>query len=107
MPTIAQFDTPGGPEKIELVERPVQPLAADEVQVRMRAAGLNRAELLYVAGLYLVEPPVPHAPLGAAGAGEIISVDSGVTEFGESDRVCADRRRGISNPIAARSEPKS
>ncbi|WP_415919029.1 zinc-dependent alcohol dehydrogenase family protein [Tateyamaria sp. SN6-1] len=88
MPITAQFDTLGGPEKIKLVDVSVQPPAADEVQIRMRAAGLNRAELLYVAGHYLVEPPIPNAPLGAEGAGEVISVGSGVTEFGEGDRVC-------------------
>ncbi|WP_299376856.1 zinc-dependent alcohol dehydrogenase family protein [uncultured Tateyamaria sp.] len=88
MPTIAQFDMLGGPEKIRLVDRPVRPPAADEVQIRMRAAGLNRAELLYVAGHYLVQPPIPNAPLGAEGAGEIISVGSGVSDFAEGDRVC-------------------
>ncbi|WP_299733953.1 zinc-dependent alcohol dehydrogenase family protein [uncultured Tateyamaria sp.] len=88
MPLTAQFDTLGGPEKIKLVDVPGQPPAADEVQLRMRVAGLNRAELLYVAGHYLVEPPIPNAPLGAEGAGEIISVGSGVTDFAEGDRVC-------------------
>ncbi len=88
MPTIAQFDTLGGPEKIKLVDVPAPPPAADEVQIRMRAAGLNRAEILYVAGQYLVEPPIPNAPLGAEGAGEVINVGSGVSEFAEGDRVC-------------------
>ncbi|MFL4470065.1 zinc-dependent alcohol dehydrogenase family protein [Tateyamaria armeniaca] len=88
MSLTAQFDTFGGPEKIRLVDVPVQSPAADEVQIRMRAAGQNRAELFYVAGHYLVEPPIPNAPLGAEGAGEIISVGSGVTKFAEGDRVC-------------------
>ena len=88
MSLTAQFDALGGPENIRLVDVPVQPPAADEVQLRMRAAGLNRAELLYVAGHYLVEPLIPNAPLGAEGAGEIIGLGSSVTEFAEGDRVC-------------------
>ena len=88
MPVIAQFDALGGPENIKLIDVSVEPPAADEVQIRMRAAGLNRAELLYVAGHYLVQPPIPNARLGAEGAGEIIRVGSGVSGFKEGDRVC-------------------
>jgi len=88
MPLSARFDTLGGPENIKLVDRPISPPAAREVQVRIHAAGLNRAELLYVAGHYLIEPPIPNAPLGAEGAGEIIAVGEGVVGFAEGDRVC-------------------
>jgi len=87
MPLTARFDILGGPENIKLVDHPIAAPAAGEVQISMRAAGLNRAELLYVAGQYLVEPPIPNAPLGAEGAGEIIAVGEGVTGFAEGDRV--------------------
>ncbi|MEX3017615.1 zinc-dependent alcohol dehydrogenase family protein [Gymnodinialimonas hymeniacidonis] len=88
MPLTAQFDALGGPENINLVDLPVKQPGPGEVQVRMRAAGLNRAELLYVAGNYLVEPPIPAAPLGAEGAGEILAVGNGVSNFMVGDRVC-------------------
>ncbi|MEO1346689.1 MAG: zinc-dependent alcohol dehydrogenase family protein [Pseudomonadota bacterium] len=88
MPLTARFDTLGGPENIKFVDQPIAPPAAGEVQIRMDAAGLNRAELLYVAGHYLVEPSIPNAPLGAEGAGKIIAVGEGVSGFAEGDRVC-------------------
>ncbi len=87
MPLSAQFDTLGGPENIQLVETPVTAPTRGEVQIRMHAAGLNRAELLYVAGQYLVEPPLPGAPLGAEGAGEILAVGEGVSHLSIGDRV--------------------
>ena len=88
MPLIARFDALGGPENIKLAEQPSTPPAPGEVQVRMHAAGLNRAELLFVAGHYLVEPQLPHAPLGAEGAGVIVAVGDGVDNFAKGDRVC-------------------
>lgn len=88
MPLVAQFDTLGGPENINLVKKEVPPPAPGEVQIKMHAAGLNRAELLYVAGQYLVEAPIPAAPLGAEGAGQILEVGEGVTAVSKGDRVC-------------------
>ncbi|MEM8797092.1 MAG: zinc-dependent alcohol dehydrogenase family protein [Pseudomonadota bacterium] len=88
MPLSAQFDTLGGPENIVLVEKSVPDPAPGEVQVRVRAAGLNRAELLYVAGQYLLPPPIPGAPLGAEGSGEVIAVGNGIETISEGDRVC-------------------
>ncbi|WP_299621715.1 zinc-binding dehydrogenase [uncultured Tateyamaria sp.] len=88
MPMTAQFDSLGGPEQIKLVDRDISPPGAGEVQVRMRAAGLNRAELLYLAGQYLVEPPIPAAPLGAEGAGEIVAVGPEVRNHAVGERVC-------------------
>ncbi|MEM8837904.1 MAG: zinc-dependent alcohol dehydrogenase family protein [Pseudomonadota bacterium] len=87
MPLSAQFDTLGGPENIVLVEKSVPDPAPGEVQVRVHAAGLNRAELLYVAGQYLLQPPVPGAPLGVEGAGEVIAVGNGIETISEGDRV--------------------
>ena len=88
MPLTAHFDDLGGPEKIKLVDQPVSHPKAGEVQLKMHTAGLNRAELLYVAGHYLVEPQLPGAPLGAEGAGEVVALGDGVDSFTEGDRVC-------------------
>ncbi|MEM1038034.1 MAG: zinc-dependent alcohol dehydrogenase family protein [Pseudomonadota bacterium] len=88
MPLTAHFNALGGPENIKLAEQTVPPPAPGEVQVKMHAAGLNRAELLYVAGHYLVEPNFPDAPLGAEGAGEIVAFGEGVDTFAKGDRVC-------------------
>ena len=37
---------PGGPEVLQVVERPVPPLHAGEVLIRVAAAGVNRPDLM-------------------------------------------------------------
>ena len=62
---------PGGPEVLEVREVPTPAPAADQVLVRVHAAGLNRADLLQRRGHY---PPPPGAPQDIPGmefAGEI------------------------------------
>jgi putative PIG3 family NAD(P)H quinone oxidoreductase len=60
-----------------------------EVLVRVRAAGLNGADRLQVAGLY---PPPPGAPADIPGlelAGEVVGLGDGVRSVGVGDRVMA------------------
>lgn len=62
---------------------------AGEVLVRVRAAGVNGADLLQRRGLY---PPPPGAPADIPGlelAGEVIGVGPGATRFAVGDRVMA------------------
>lgn len=69
---------PGGPEALVLGEAPEPALRDREVLVRVRAAGVNRADLLQAAGKY---PPPP-------GESEILGLEaSGVVE-GTDERVC-------------------
>lgn len=58
---------------------------AGEVEVRVRATGLNFRDVLNVLGGYPGDP----GPLGAECAGEIASVGEGVTEFQAGDEVVA------------------
>lgn len=60
----------------------------DEVVINVRAAGLNRPDLLQRAGLY---PPPPGAPqsLGLEVAGTIEKIGSAVSRFAVGDRVMA------------------
>ena len=86
MNQIIQFTSLGGPEALEFVSNtPTQPLAG-EVQIAVKAAGLNRAELLFLAGTYLVDPVLPSG-LGFEGAGEIVDIGPGVEDFSIGDRV--------------------
>lgn len=77
-----------GPEALEIqqIERP-QP-GPGQVLIRIRAAGVNRPDILQRRGLY---PPPPGAPatLGLEVAGEIEAVGPGVTGREPGDRVCA------------------
>ncbi len=86
MARIARFTEIGSPEKIILVdEDPGQP-GANEVLVKMKAAGLNRAEWLYLHGQYLVTPKLP-SRIGVEGSGVIAAVGSGVEGYAIGDEV--------------------
>lgn len=57
-----------------------------EVQVRLHAAALNRADIFVRQGWPALKLELPHIP-GADGAGEVSSVGEGVTQFSPGDRV--------------------
>jgi len=59
-----------------------------EVLIRVRASGLNRADLLQRKGMY---PPPPGASeiMGLECAGEIVALGKGVKHWGFGDKVCA------------------
>lgn len=67
----------GGPEVLQLVERPVPVPAAGEVLIRVRAAGVNRPDVVQRKGGY---PPPPGAPTipGLEVSGQIVAVGAGV-----------------------------
>lgn len=65
---------PGGPEVLEVQEVETPEPAGDQVRVRVRASGVNRADLLQRAGGYPAPPGVPaHIP-GLEFAGEVEAV---------------------------------
>jgi putative PIG3 family NAD(P)H quinone oxidoreductase len=81
-------EAPGGPDVLKVVERPVPPVAAGEVLVRVAAAGVNRPDVLQRQGGY---PPPPGASsiLGLEIAGEIVGVGEGVPDEMVGQAVCA------------------
>lgn len=75
------------PDLIELAIRP-DPVAGDgQVVVAVRAAGLNRADLLQRAGKYPAPPGWPADIPGLEYAGEVRAIGSGVTRWRVGDRV--------------------
>ena len=86
MDRIAEFSELGDPSVLKIVEAQATQPAAGEVQIAMKAAGLNRAELLFLAGQYLVDPVLP-SPLGFEGAGEVLATGQGADRFKPGDRV--------------------
>ena len=84
-----RFTDKGGPEVVELAEVEAPAPARGEVLVRVRAAALNRADLLQRRGLY--PPPPGHREdlPGLELAGEVAEVGEGVTGWKPGDRVMA------------------
>lgn len=78
----------GPAEALRLSERPNPVAGPGQIGIRVRAAGINRPDLLQRAGLY---PPPPGASdvLGLEVAGEVDQVGEGVTRWRIGDRVCA------------------
>ena len=52
MPKIARFHEFGGPEQLRLEDAASQQPGEGEVKLRVQATGLNRAEALYLRGLF-------------------------------------------------------
>lgn len=78
---------PGGPEVLEVQERPTPIPRAGEILVRVRATAVNRADLLQRQGLYPAPPGAPTDIPGLEYAGEVAGVGSGTTKWKEGDRV--------------------
>jgi NADPH2:quinone reductase len=78
----------GGPEVLAVATSAVPRPAADEVLVRVHAAGINRPDVLQRKGLY---PPPPNASpiLGLEIAGEVVECGADVRGVAIGDRVCA------------------
>src|SRR5258708_25485574 len=81
---ISQF---GGPEVLQLVERPMPQAGRGEVVVAVRAAALNRADVIQRRGFYPAPPDVPADIPGMDFAGDVSAVGAGVTEWAVGDRV--------------------
>lgn len=78
----------GGPAVLERVHVPVQEPGPGEIRVRVRAAGVNYADLMQREGLYPGGPTPPFIA-GFEVAGEIDCLGAGVTQWKVGDRVMA------------------
>ncbi len=78
MPRIVRFHETGGPEVMQLEELPSRDPGENEVRIRVRALGLNRAEAMFRNGMYLEAPSLPSG-LGYEAAGVVDAVGPGVS----------------------------
>ncbi len=83
----------GSPEVFAEREVSLRDPGPSEVRLKVRAAGVNFADLLMRAGLYSTVPPRPYSP-GFEVAGEVVQIGSDVTGWREGDRVVAIMRFG-------------
>jgi len=75
----------GGPEQLQLEEAPDPQVQAGQVQIRVRAAGINPADLVRLSGR-LGNLPLPYIP-GTDVSGEVEAVGAGVTQVKAGDRI--------------------
>jgi putative PIG3 family NAD(P)H quinone oxidoreductase len=83
------FTGKGGPEVIQWADTADPAPARGEVLVRVRAAALNRADLLQRRGLYPPPPGTREDVPGLELAGEVVKAGEGVTAWRAGDRVMA------------------
>jgi NADPH:quinone reductase-like Zn-dependent oxidoreductase len=74
---------------IEVRDHPDPEPGVGEVLVRVRAAGVNNADLLQMKGLYPAPPGVPADIPGLELAGEVVAVGPSALRFKPGDRVMA------------------
>lgn len=78
----------GGPEALKLARAPTPVPGPGEILIKVRAAGVNRPDVLQRRGFY---PPPPGAPetLGLEAAGEVVGLGEGAERWVLGDRVTA------------------
>ncbi|MGA8154671.1 MAG: NAD(P)H-quinone oxidoreductase [Rhodoplanes sp.] len=79
---------PGGPEVLVPEERPVPTPGPGEILVAVKAAGVNRPDVLQRRGLYPPPKGAPDIP-GLEIAGEVVACGPGVKRWREGDHVAA------------------
>jgi NADPH2:quinone reductase len=78
----------GGPEMLEPQQRPVPRPGAGEILVKVRAAGVNRPDVMQRQGLYPPPKGAPDIP-GLEICGDVVALGAGVTRWKAGDRVMA------------------
>lgn len=78
----------GGPEVLKPTERPAPAIAADEVLIKVAAAGINRPDVMQRQGSYPPPPGASDIP-GLEIAGTIVSVGENCGNLKVGDNVCA------------------
>jgi NADPH2:quinone reductase len=89
----------GGPEKLVWEDIDLGAPGPGEIRVKHHAVGLNYIDTYQRSGLY----PLANLPavMGMEGAGEVVAVGDGVTEFKEGDRIA------YANPMGSYAEERN
>jgi NADPH:quinone reductase len=83
----------GPPETLRLESFASKPLAAGQVRVAIRAAGINFPDILMAAGEYQLKPDLPFTP-GVEAAGDVVEVSDDASGVAVGDRVIVKMRHG-------------
>lgn len=83
-----EITKPGGPEVLQIGERPMPQPAQGQVVLKVAYAGVNRPDALQRAGAYNPPPGASDLP-GLEASGEVVAIGDGVTDVKVGDLVCA------------------
>jgi putative PIG3 family NAD(P)H quinone oxidoreductase len=86
--TVIAITAPGGPDVLVPEDRPLPQPGADEMLVRVAAAGVNRPDVMQRKGLY----PPPKGATDIPGleiAGEVVALGAGVARWKPGDQIMA------------------
>ena len=86
MTRVVKFEQLGGAEVLRIVNEPEPQPGPGEVRLDVRTLGLNRAEVMFREGSYLVQPELP-SRIGYEAAGVVSAVGDGVEGWRVGDRV--------------------
>src|SRR5438045_7712667 len=82
-----EITQPGGPEVLQVRERPRPTPVAGEVLIRVAAAGINRPDVMQRKGIYPPPPGASDIP-GLEVAGTVVELGASVANVAIGDRVC-------------------
>jgi NADPH2:quinone reductase len=78
----------GGPDVLQLTERPMPVAGHGQVVIKVAYAGVNRPDALQRAGMYAPPPTASDLP-GLEASGEVVEVGPGVSGLSVGEMVCA------------------
>jgi putative PIG3 family NAD(P)H quinone oxidoreductase len=86
--TVIEIPEPGGPQALKPAKRPLPAPGAEEVLVKVAAAGVNRPDVMQRKGMYPPPPGAPDTP-GLEIAGEVVAAGESVSSPAVGTAVCA------------------
>ena len=86
MPKVVRFHKTGHAEVLKIEEIPLENPGPGELRIKVEAIGLNRAEIMFREGRYLVNPKFP-SRIGYEAAGQVDAIGPDVTGFKLGDLV--------------------
>ena len=86
MSRVIRFHRTGGPDVLQIDTVDVRAPGPGEVQLHVKAIGINRAEVMFRSGEYTIQPRFP-ASLGYEASGVVAAVGPDVTAFAVGDPV--------------------
>jgi putative PIG3 family NAD(P)H quinone oxidoreductase len=85
---VIEISSFGGPEVLQLADRPMPVPGANEVLIKVAAAGVNRPDVIQRYGKYAPPPGASDIP-GLEVSGHVVGRGPGVVQWQDGDAVCA------------------